>query len=55
MASVVINSVQYDNCPEVDIPKVGGGTAKFYDTSSADIEQGHVLSGKTAFGASGSI
>ena len=53
--SVVINGVTYSNCPEVDIPKQGGGTAKFFDTSGADIAAGDVLTGKTAFGASGSV
>lgn len=53
--SVVINGVTYANTPEVDIPKSGGGTAKFYDTSEADIESAHVLTGKTAYGASGSV
>lgn len=53
--NVVINSVTYSNVPEVDIPKSGGGTAKFYDTAGADISAGDVLSGKTAYGASGSI
>ena len=53
--NVVINSVTYQNVPEVDIPKSGGGTAKFYDTSGADIAAGDVLSGKTAFGANGSV
>ena len=53
--NVVINSVTYSNVPEVDIPKSGGGTAKFYDTSTADISAEHVLIGKTAFGASGSV
>ena len=28
--NVIINSVTYQNVPEVDIPKSGGGTAKFY-------------------------
>ena len=28
--NVVINGVTYQNCPEVDIPKSGGGTAKFF-------------------------
>lgn len=55
MASVIINNVTYQNVPEVDIPKSGGGTAKFFDTSSANISQGDVLTGKTAFGASGSV
>ena len=53
--NVVINSVTYSNVPEVDIPKSGGGTAKFYDTSGADIAAGDVLTGKTAFGSSGSV
>lgn len=53
--SVVINGVTYQNCPEVDIPKSGGGTAKFYDTSESTIASGDVLTGKTAFGASGEI
>lgn len=53
--NVVINSVTYSNVPEVDIPKQGGGTAKFYDTSTADIAAGDVLTGKTAFGSSGSV
>ena len=51
--SVVINSVQYQNVPEVDIPKVGGGTAKFYDATDADAAASHVLSGKKFVGASG--
>ena len=53
--NVVINSVTYSDVPEVDIPKSGGGTAKFYDTSGADASAEHILSGKTAFGASGSV
>lgn len=53
--NLVINSVTYQNVPEVDIPKSGGGTAKFYDTANADVVAGDILSGKTAFGASGAI
>ena len=53
--NVVINSVTYQNVPEVDIPKSGGGTAKFYDTSGADFAAGNLLTGKSAFGASGSV
>ena len=53
--NVVINSVTYQNVPEVDIPKSGGGTAKFYDTAAADVDAGSLLTGKTAFGASGSV
>lgn len=53
--NVIINGVTYSNVPEVDIPKSGGGTAKFYDTSGADISASDVLTGKTAFGSSGSV
>lgn len=53
--NVIINSVTYQNVPEVDIPKSGGGTAKFYDTAAADITAGDVLTGKTAFGSSGEV
>lgn len=53
--NVVINGVTYQNVPEVDIPKSGSGTAKFYDTASADITSADVLTGKTAFGSTGSI
>ena len=53
--NVVINGVTYSDVPEVDIPKSGGGTAKFYDTSGADAAAGDVLTGKTAYGSAGSI
>jgi len=53
--NVVINGVTYQNCPEVDIPKSGGGTAKFFDTASADAAAGDILTGKTAYGANGSV
>lgn len=53
--NVVINGVTYSNVPEVDIPKSGGGTAKFFDTAGADFAAGDLLTGKSAFGASGSV
>ena len=53
--NVIINGVTYQNVQEVDIPKSGGGTAKFFDTASADIASGDVLTGKTGFGASGPV
>lgn len=49
MASVVINGVQYADCPEVNIPKVGGGTAKFMDTSDANGTASDFLDGKTGY------
>ena len=51
--SVVINGVTYATCPEVDIPKSGGGTAKFYDASQTDVSASNVLSGKVFVGTSG--
>ena len=54
-ANVIINGVTYSAVPEVDVPKQGGGTAKFFDTSGADAAAEHILTGKTAFGANGSI
>lgn len=53
--NVVINNVTYQNVPEVDIPKNGGGTAKFYDTSGADATAGDILTGKSAFGSTGEL
>lgn len=48
--NVIINGVTYQNVPEVDIPKSGGGTAKFMDTSDATLASGgEMLSGKTAY------
>ena len=53
--SVIINSVTYSSVPEVDIPKSGGGTAKFYFTGDASAAAGDILTGKSAFGSSGAI
>ena len=53
--NVIINNVTYQNVPEVDIPKSGGGTAKFFDTADADAAAGNILTGKKAYGSSGAI
>lgn len=53
--NVIINGVTYANVPEVDIPKSGGGTAKFFDTAGATASAGDILTGKSAFGATGSV
>ena len=53
--NVIINCVTYQNVPEVDIPKSGGGTAKFYDTAGANVSATDILTGKTAYGSSGSV
>ena len=52
--NVVINGVTYSDVPEVDIPKSGSGTAKFYDVSDATLNSGDkMLSGNTAYGSGG--
>ena len=55
MASVIINNVQYQNVPEVNIPKVGGGTARFFDASDSTAAAGDILTGKKAYNASGAV
>jgi len=53
--NVVINGVTYSNVPSVQIPKSGTGTATFYDTSDATAANTDILTGKSAYGGSGSI
>jgi len=53
--NVIINGVTYQNVPEVDIPKSGGGTAKFFDTAGANVAAADLLTGKTAYGSSGEV
>lgn len=53
--SVVINNVTYPSCPEVDIPKSGGGTAKFYDASEATVTAGDMLNNVKAIGVNGEV
>lgn len=48
--NVIINGVTYSNVPEVNIPLVAGGTAKFMDTSDATLAGGgSMLDGVTAY------
>lgn len=53
--NVIINGVTYQSVPEVDIPKSGGGTAKFYDTAGGNAAAGDILTGKTAYNSSGAV
>ena len=53
--NVIINGVTYPSVPEVDIPKQGGGTAKFYDTAGGDVSAADLLAGKTAYGSNGLV
>ena len=48
--NVIINGVTYNAVPEVDIPKSGGGTAVFTDTSDATLSSGGQMpNGVTAY------
>ena len=52
--NVIINGVTYQSVPEVNIPKNGGGTAKFYDVSDSTLNNNsQLLNGVTAYGANG--
>lgn len=51
--NVIINGVTYSDVPEVNIPKVGGGTAKFHDTAADDVTNKDVRDGVKFHGASG--
>lgn len=52
--NIVINGVTYSNCPEVDIPKSGGGTAKFFDIADTSLNgNAQLLNGVTAYGSDG--
>ena len=54
--TVTINGVSYQNVPYINVPLTGGGgNAKFYETSSADIDASKVLNGYKAYGANGEI
>lgn len=49
--NVIINGVTYQNVPKVNIPKSGGGTAEFIDTSDASLDNGNkMLDGVTGYG-----
>lgn len=47
--NIVINTIQYNAVPELDVPKQGGGTAKFLDTSDATADTSSVLSPYTFY------
>lgn len=54
--NVIINKTVYSNVPYIDAPlSTGGGDARFYDTGSATLSSGDLLTGKVAFGASGEV
>lgn len=54
--NVIINGSSYNSVPYVQIPlAAGGGNAVFYETSDATAQAANILSGYSAYGASGKI
>lgn len=54
--NVIINGSSYNSVPYVSIPlAAGGGNATFYETSDATAQAANILSGFSAYGASGKI
>lgn len=54
--NVVINGSSYNAVPYVQIPLAGGGgNATFYETSDATASGANVLTGFSAYGASGKV
>ena len=47
--NVTVAGASYSDVPSVQLPKTGGGTATFMDTSDADATAGDIASGKTAY------
>lgn len=56
MKSVIINGNIYNNVPYIDTPLANGsGDARFWETSEANIQPAHVLTGYKGYGASGEV
>lgn len=54
--NVIINGSSYNSVPYVSIPLSGGdGNATFYETSDATASAANILSGYTAYTASGKV
>lgn len=53
--NVIINGVTYQSVPEVNIPKNGGGTAKFYDVADATVTASDMLTGTIGYGTNGAV
>ena len=53
--NVTVAGASYTDVPSVELPKTGGGTASFRDTSDATAAQANVQLGYSAYGASGKL
>ena len=47
--NITLLGASYSDVPAVELPKTGGGMARFDDTTDADATAADVLSGKTAY------
>ena len=47
--NVTIAGAAYSSVPAISLPKTGGGTATFVDTSDATAGAGDILNGKSAY------
>lgn len=47
--NVTIAGAQYSDVPAVDIPKTGGGTARYVDSSDANATAEKIMNGYTAY------
>lgn len=47
--NITLLGASYSDVPAVTLPKTGGGTARFDDTSDADAVAADILQGKTAY------
>ena len=54
--NVIINGSSYNAVPYIQVPlAAGGGNAVFYETSDSTAQAANILSGYSAYGASGKI
>ena len=49
MANITLLGASYSDVPAVELPKTGGGTAQFDDTTDANATASDIASGKTAY------
>lgn len=47
--TISIAGASYPDCPAIEVPKTGGGTAVFVDSSDANATAADILTGKTAY------